>query len=74
MPIYEYRPKDPCNGTDGDGSHDTSCPCPIDLLRKRSEADDPVECPSCGKGLSRCVAASNFSLKGGGWAKDGYSG
>ncbi len=33
------------------------------------------ECPKCNSpGLCRLVSLTSFSLKGGGWAKDAYSG
>lgn len=60
MPIYTYR----CS----------KCKAEVEELQKY---DDPApeECPECGARdtLSRELGVSNFQLKGGGWAKDGYS-
>lgn len=41
--------------------------------RKVAERDDPVACPVCGSPTQRAVGSGHFSLKGGGWYKDGYS-
>jgi putative FmdB family regulatory protein len=60
MPIYEYR----CE----------SCDTVTEKMRKVKEKDDPLECPECGGDTQKCVSASSFQLKGGGWYKDGYSG
>lgn len=57
MPIYEFRcPK--CG-------HDT------ELIRKM---DDPLPpCPECSEPeMDRLISTPNFSLKGGGWARDNY--
>ncbi len=59
MPLYTHR----C----------TKCKAQVEELQK---FDDPAppECPQCKeKGtLERVMGLSNFQLKGGGWAKDGY--
>lgn len=36
---------------------------------------DPPEtkCPKCGKIAKRIISQTSFTLKGGGWYKDGYS-
>jgi putative FmdB family regulatory protein len=58
MPIYEYR----C----------TNCSKEFELFQKIT--DEPAtECPDCGGKIERLVSATTFSLKGGGWYKDGYS-
>lgn len=58
MPIYEYR----C----------TKCEKEFELVQKIT--DEPLaECPECGGSVERLVSATSFSLKGGGWYKDGYS-
>jgi putative FmdB family regulatory protein len=58
MPIYEYRCK--------------TCKKEFELFQKIT--DDPLaECPECGSAVERLVSATSFSLKGGGWYKDGYS-
>ncbi|MBN2537013.1 zinc ribbon domain-containing protein [candidate division WOR-3 bacterium] len=46
MPIYEYR-CEPCGRT-------------VEWLRRAGEADEPVECPDCGKPMERV-----FSVPGG---------
>ena len=58
MPIYEYR----CN----------ACSKQFELFQKIT--DEPLaECPECGGTVERLVSATSFSLKGGGWYKDGYA-
>jgi putative FmdB family regulatory protein len=61
MPIYEYQ------------CEDAECGEKTEKLRKMAESDDPVECPKCSKPMKRMVSQSSFSLKGGGWASDGYA-
>jgi len=59
MPLYEY--------------HCEQCSADLELIRKISQADDPL-CPTCEKeGLVRQTSQSAFQLKGGGWYADGYS-
>lgn len=58
MPIYEYT----CE----------ACGRSTDRLVRDSRQRDQQAC-ACGQPLRRRVSASNFALKGGGWAKDGYS-
>ena len=58
MPIYEYR----CKG----------CKKEFELLQKIT--DEPLAtCPKCGKQVKRLISQTSFTLKGGGWYKDGYS-
>jgi len=58
MPIYEYR----CN----------RCSKEFEIFQKIT--DEPAsKCPDCGGKIERLVSATSFSLKGGGWYKDGYS-
>ena len=58
MPIYEYRCK--------------KCSNEFEIVQKIT--DEPAtECPDCGGKIERLVSATSFSLKGGGWYKDGYS-
>lgn len=61
MPIYEYQ----CEEED--------CEERVEMIRKHAEADDPVECPKCSKPMKRSISQTSFSLKGGGWASDGYA-
>lgn len=59
MPIYEYQ----C----------TACDHQFELRQKFS--DEPAkECPSCGGEVKKLISAAAFSLKGGGWYTEGYSG
>ena len=68
MPIYEYE----CQ----------KCGERIEVMQRMSE--DPLEeCSkkptkgkkkACGGELKKLISSTSFSLKGGGWAKDGYSG
>ena len=63
MPMYEYR----CQ----------KCGTEFEKLLRLSECDDPQSCPNedCGEAeTKRLVSRTSFSLKGGGWASDGYSG
>lgn len=60
MPIYVYE----C----------LECKSEVEEIQKMS--DPPLEdCPKCGKKkvLEKKMGKSNFQLKGGGWADDGYS-
>lgn len=58
MPTYEYRCSD--------------CGKNFELFQKIS--DPPADkCPYCGGKAQRLVSGGAFSLKGGGWYKDGYA-
>ena len=58
MPIYEYR----CKG----------CKKDFEVLQKIT--DEPLAaCPHCGKQVKRLISQTSFTLKGGGWYKDGYA-
>ena len=63
VPIYEYKcPK---------------CSIQFDRLLRSSERDEPQKCPNekCDeKEAKKLVSRTSFTLKGGGWASDGYSG
>ena len=58
MPIYEYRCK--------------SCKKDFEVLQKITEPP-LAKCPQCGKKVKRLISQTSFSLKGGGWYKDGYA-
>jgi len=63
MPIYEYR----C----------PSCGHEMEKLVSRTDVPPP-DCPDCAKKgnaieMRKLVSVSSFSLKGGGWADEGYS-
>ena len=56
MPIYEY--------------HCKTCKKDFEVLQKIT--DDPLAaCPKCGKQVKRLISQTSFTLKGGGWYKDG---
>lgn len=59
MPMYEYRCK--------------KCEHKFEKLLRHSEREEPQACPKCEGDTRRLVSRSSFSLKGGGWADDGYS-
>lgn len=58
MPTYVYKCKE----------------CNTELVAKQKITDEPIKkCPHCAKiSLEKVIQNSNFSLKGGGWYKDGY--
>jgi putative FmdB family regulatory protein len=58
MPIYEY--------------HCKSCKKDFEVLQKITEPPLAV-CPACGKKVKRLISQTTFTLKGGGWYKDGYA-
>lgn len=41
---------------------------------KKYESKELTVCPECGGEMVKAVGKCNFSLKGSGWAKDGYGG
>lgn len=58
MPTYEYR----C----GSCGHEFE-------IEQRITADRLTDCPACKQPkLERLISASSFTLKGGGWYRDGY--
>jgi len=58
MPIYEYT----CD----------QCSTRAEVLQKM---DDPAPlCGKCKKPMSKMISSTTFSLKGSGWASDGYTG
>jgi len=60
MPIFEYR----CD----------NCDTQFDKLLSQAERDKPQACPKCqSKRTDKMVSRTSFSLKGSGWAADGYS-
>jgi putative FmdB family regulatory protein len=58
MPIYEYRCRE--------------CAHEFELFQKISDAP-AKKCPECSGKVDRLVSATTFTLKGGGWYKDGYT-
>lgn len=60
MPIYEYQ----C----------TQCGKVVAGLRPVAERDRAASCPQHGTAhMFRKISITSFSLRGGGWAKDGYT-
>ncbi len=58
MPIYEY--------------HCKSCDADFEIVQKIT--DEPIAaCPTCGGKAKRLISQTSFTLKGGGWYKDGYA-
>lgn len=58
MPIYEYR----CR----------ACRHEFERLKKMNDPPETA-CPVCGGVVDRLVSTTSFTLKGGGWYKDGYA-
>lgn len=57
MPTYEY-----------------SCPKCEKIEVEQKITEEPLKvCPHCGEPVVRQISNTSFSLKGKGWAKDGYS-
>jgi len=59
MPLYEYR----CEG----------CERVIEVRQKFSDAS-LTTCETCGASLKKLISQTGFTLKGGGWYQQGYSG
>lgn len=58
MPIYEYECK--------------SCGKKFEVFQKSTDAPS-AKCPGCEATAERIISQTSFTLKGGGWYKDGYS-
>jgi len=59
MPMYEYRCSD----------------CGIVFEARQKFADAPLtECQECGGRVQKMISQTAFTLKGGGWYDQGYSG
>jgi putative FmdB family regulatory protein len=63
MPIYEYKcPK---------------CSAQFERLLRSHEREEPQPCPNKKCNVveaKKLISRTSFTLKGGGWASDGYSG
>ncbi len=60
MPLYEYK----CE----------SCAHQFEEIVPHAQADVEPPCPQCGGGkCPKLISRTSFSLKGGGWADDGYA-
>lgn len=58
MPIYEYN----C----------IKCHKHFEIVQKITDAPT-AKCPKCGNPSKRIISQTSFTLKGGGWYKDGYT-
>jgi putative FmdB family regulatory protein len=58
VPIYEYR----C----------PSCGHEKAEMRRVNERLERLECPECGSNMLLEISQTSFSLRGGGWADEGY--
>ena len=59
MPLFEYKcPK---------------CDHEFEELRRSDDRDLPAKCEKCDGDAKRRISVTSFTLKGGGWAADGYS-
>jgi len=75
MPIYEYECKKCKKRFEVMQriTEDALTTCSLDL-HKDSETDDESKVKCVGDGeLKKLISQTSFSLKGGGWYKDGYS-
>lgn len=52
--------------------YEFECKCGKKLEKLVSKPIKTTKCPFCGGRMHRIVSASNFQLKGRGWAKDSY--
>jgi putative FmdB family regulatory protein len=43
------------------------------VVNNKRPEDKECACPDCGNMARRLISRTSFSLKGDGWAKDGYS-
>jgi putative FmdB family regulatory protein len=60
MPLYEYA----C----------LKCGQEFEVLKKVSQIEEEQDCPKCSsKDTKKKISRTSFSLKGGGWASEGYS-
>lgn len=59
MPIYVYECED--------------CALTVEEFHSIVSAPSSIPCEECGKEMHRVISSTSFSLKGGGWARDGYS-
>lgn len=49
-----------------------TCSCGQTIEKFLKNSTETTKCPSCGGKMKRVLSASNFQLKGSGWAKDSY--
>jgi putative FmdB family regulatory protein len=63
MPLYEYKCRNP------------KCGKEFERLVRHEEIEDHQACPRCkSQECRKLISRTSFSLKGGGWAADGYAG
>lgn len=65
MPIYEYECKNCEHCFEAVGKHFVS--------KEGMTINTTPSCPKCNGDTKKIISASNFQLKGGGWASSGYS-
>jgi putative FmdB family regulatory protein len=49
-----------------------ACLKALEEIKKPDERDQAPECPECKQPTKRVLTPTTFSLKGRGWASDGY--
>lgn len=63
MPLFEFK------------CEDEKCGHQFEKLMKHDERETVPPCPQCkGDNTTKMISRTSFSLKGGGWAADGYGG
>lgn len=63
MPLFEYK------------CEDEKCEHTFEKLVRHDDRDVVPDCPKCkGDNTTKLISRTSFSLKGGGWAEDGYGG
>ncbi len=63
MPLFEYR------------CQNKTCAHKFEKLVGHRERDSSPPCPKCKEqNAKKLISQTSFSLKGGGWATDGYAG
>ena len=75
MPIYEYacekcgKPLEVMQRI----TEDPLTECTVEISVESDAKDKKCEKVACGGKLKKLISQTSFSLKGGGWYKDGYS-
>ena len=75
MPIYEYA-CEKCGKRLEVMQRITEDPlteCTVEISVESNTEDKKCEKVACGGKLKKLISQTSFSLKGGGWYKDGYS-
>jgi len=66
MPVYDFKCNNSSCGLDYEVSEELS------IKEYESLCREERLCPNCDVEMDRIITKTNFILKGGGWAKDGY--